>query len=76
MASHNARIGLQLFAVYVLFYGLYVLTSAFAPSLMESTIGGVNLAIWSGAGLIVLALVLAGVYGIAAKDEPAEESQP
>lgn len=76
MAGHNARLGLRLFSVYVAFYGLYVLTNAFAPSVMEATpLAGVSLAIWSGAGLIALALVLAGIYGVAAKDGPAEGAE-
>ncbi|MEO1495596.1 MAG: DUF485 domain-containing protein [Planctomycetota bacterium] len=73
MASHNARLGLRLFTVYVVFYAAYVLTSAFAPAAMDVTpLAGVSLAIWSGAGLIVLALVLAGLYGAMAKDSVSE----
>ena len=64
MESKNARLGLQLFCIYLLMYGGFVLLSAFAPSTMEATpIAGINLAILYGFGLIVAALVMALIYG-------------
>ena len=48
--------------MYCLAYGAFVLLNAFAPKVMEITFGGVNLAIWSGFGLIGGALLLALVY--------------
>jgi uncharacterized membrane protein (DUF485 family) len=69
MSNRNARIGMRLFIVYLLFYSAFVLTNAFAPDAMEATpIAGVNLAVLSGFGLILLALVLALIYGYAASD--------
>ena len=60
---HNARLGLVLFAVYLAAYGTYVLVNAFRPAVMDELVGaGVNLAVASGMGLIVGALVLALVY--------------
>jgi uncharacterized membrane protein (DUF485 family) len=59
---HNARLGLGLFAVYLLGYGVYVLINAFWPALMDRVVGGVNVAVASGMVLIVGALVLALVY--------------
>lgn len=60
----NTRYGLVLFAVYLVLYGAFVLISAFAPELMERTpLGGVNIAILSGFGLIGAAFVLALLYG-------------
>ena len=61
-AARRARIGLWLFAVYCVGYGSFMLLNAFAPKVMETTFGGVNLAIWSGFGLIGGALLLALVY--------------
>jgi uncharacterized membrane protein (DUF485 family) len=62
--GRNARYGLGLFAVYLVLYGAFVGVNAFAPELMERTpLGGVNLAILAGFGLIVAAFVLALVYG-------------
>lgn len=75
MGTRNARIGLRLFWVYLLVYGGFVLTNAFYPDAMEATpFGGLNVALLSGVGLIVFALVLALVYGVLAKaDEPGAE---
>ncbi len=68
MNNHNSRIGLVLFAVYLLLYGGFVFLSAFAADVMEATpIAGVNLAILYGFGLIIAALVLALVYGFLCK---------
>ncbi|MEO8496331.1 MAG: DUF485 domain-containing protein [Planctomycetota bacterium] len=68
MDTRNSRIGLVLFAVYLLLYGGFVFLSAFAPDVMETTpIAGVNLAILYGFGLIVAALALALVYGLLCK---------
>ena len=64
MPTRNARIGLVFFAVYLVLYGGFVLLAAFSPDTMEATpLAGVNLAIWFGFGLIVVAMVLALVYG-------------
>ncbi len=71
MAGPNSRLGLRLFALYASCYAAFVLTNAFAADAMDWTpIAGLNLAILSGFGLIVLALVLALIYGVAASREP------
>jgi len=65
MEAYNARIGFILFAVYSVFYGTFVLLNAFAPDVMEiKPVAGINLAILYGFGLIVVALLLALVYGV------------
>ena len=70
--SRNARYGLILFAVYLVLYAAFVLTSAFAPRVMERTpVAGVNLAILSGFGLIGAAMLLALVYGWLCRGEAA-----
>jgi len=64
MEAHNARIGFILFTVYSVFYGGFVLLNAFVPDLMEiKPVAGINLAILYGFGLIIVALLLALVYG-------------
>lgn len=69
METRNARIGMRLFLFYALFYAAFVLTNAFAPTVMEVTpFAGVNLAILSGFGLILLALIVALVYGYVARN--------
>ncbi len=63
-SGRNARLGLWLFGIYLLFYGGFVTISAFATSWLEWTpLAGLNLAVLYGLGLIVLALVLALIYG-------------
>ncbi len=69
MESRNARLGMRLFLLYSLFYAAFVLTNAFAPSVMEATpVAGLNLAILSGFGLILLAFVVALIYGYVARN--------
>jgi uncharacterized membrane protein (DUF485 family) len=64
MQARNTRWGLVLFAVYLAFYSGFVLLAAFSPqTLARLPFAGVNLAIWYGFALIVVALVLALVYG-------------
>ena len=70
MQSRNTRLGLILFAVYLAFYGGFVLLAAFRPMrLAVLPFAGVNLAIWYGFGLIVAAFVLALIYGWACRGE-------
>jgi uncharacterized membrane protein (DUF485 family) len=60
----STRLGLSLFSIYLFFYLVFVLISAFACDWFEVVLpGGLNLAVVYGFGLIVLALVLAIVYG-------------
>ena len=62
-SRRNARIGLRLFAVYLVIYTAFVLLNAFRPDVMERTAAGVNLAVLSGFGLIAGAFVIALAYG-------------
>lgn len=65
MQTRESRIGLALFFVYLLFYGGFVLLNAFSPRTMEMTpIPGLNLAVLYGLALIIVAFVLALLYGI------------
>jgi uncharacterized membrane protein (DUF485 family) len=66
--AHNTRLGRVLFVVYLAFYVGYVLLTAFKYDVMRTApIGGINLAVLYGFGLIVGALVLALVYGVLAR---------
>lgn len=61
--ARNARVGLRLFALYLVFYTGFMLISAFAPAAMAwRPAAEINLAIWYGVALIGGALVLALVY--------------
>lgn len=65
METRANRLGLVLFFIYTAIYTGFVLINAVAPTLMESTpIAGINLAILSGFGLIIVAFVLAMIYGV------------
>lgn len=71
--SRNARLGLVLFFIYLALYGGFVFLTAFAPpETMEWTpLGGINIAILYGFGLIIAALLMALLYGVLAVDEAA-----
>ncbi len=63
VVAHNTRIGVVLFAVYTAIYGGFMLLSAFALERMRSPfLGGVNLAVIYGFGLIAAAITLALIY--------------
>lgn len=60
--TRNARYGLALFMVYVVFYGGFILLAVFKPAVMAAPFLGLNMAISYGLGLILSALVLALIY--------------
>ena len=61
--SRNARVGLTLFAIYVVLYGGFIFLCVFRSAAMGGAVlWGMNLAIAYGFGLILAALVLALVY--------------
>ena len=56
--KQNMRLGLSLFVLYTALYGAFVLASAFYPDVMEIRPGGgLNLALLSGFGLILVAIL-------------------
>jgi uncharacterized membrane protein (DUF485 family) len=62
-AEYKARNGLILFGVYSLIYLGFVLINLISPRLMAAEIvGGVNLAVVYGFGLIVLAIIMGVIY--------------
>ena len=60
--SRNMRLGLVLFLAYSVLYGTFMGMNAFAPWLLQHTIWGINLAVWYGLGLIIVAFILALAY--------------
>jgi uncharacterized membrane protein (DUF485 family) len=63
-----AKLGLRLFLVYLALYGAFVGINAFAPGVMASRpLGGLNLAVTAGLGLIVAAVALALIYMLLCK---------
>ncbi|MEM9646791.1 MAG: DUF485 domain-containing protein [Planctomycetota bacterium] len=68
----NAKLGMWLFGVYLLLYAGFVFINAFSPDTMSNIVyAGLNLAVVYGFGLIFSAFVLAMIYGMACKREPA-----
>ena len=61
--GRKAKLGLELFAVYLLLYGGFAYLAAFRPESMGwKPFGGVDLAVWYGMALIVSPLLLAAIY--------------
>ena len=78
MQTRNARMGLVLFAIYLVLYGGFVLINTFSPESMEATpIAGINVAILYGFGLIIAAFVMALLYGVLcdSNDEPGSSTE-
>ena len=79
MRKHNTRVGMILFAIYLLLYGGFVFLSGWSPESLESKpVAGVNLAILYGFGLIIAAFALALLYGLLARrsDEAPQQGSP
>ena len=72
MENQTSRLGLALFFLYLLLYGAFVVINAYTPEVMERRVGGVNLAVVYGFGLIVVALLLSLVYGWLSRGGDAE----
>jgi uncharacterized membrane protein (DUF485 family) len=69
--SYNARLGGVLFLVYLLFYVGFIYLSAFQRDRMAAdAVGGVNLAVVYGLGLIAAAFVMALLYMLLCRSEP------
>jgi len=75
--AFNARVGLILFVVYVALYGAFIFLSVFQRDTMRSpSLGGVNLAVIYGFGLILGAFILAVLYMVLCKSEPDARPEP
>lgn len=61
-AAFKSRLGLRLFGFYTLVYFSFVVLNTISPGLMGMPVGGLNLAIVYGFGLILFALALAFIY--------------
>ncbi len=61
-SSFKTRVGIWMFVLYAVIYVGFVWINTFNPRLMGSDIGGLNLAVIYGFGLILFALMLAFVY--------------
>ncbi|MFM7132641.1 MAG: DUF485 domain-containing protein [bacterium] len=61
--ARNSRLGLRLFGIYGAIYAAYVVVGAFLPGIMKTRLAGMNIAVLWGFLLIILAFVMAIVYG-------------
>jgi len=65
-AARKAKLGVKLFIVYTIIYAGFVLIGLFKPELMGlELVGGQNIAIIYGFGLIVLAIIMGFIYNYA-----------
>ena len=65
-ALRKSKLGLKLFLVYGLIYAGFVGVGVFRPELMGvRVVWGLNLAIFYGFGLIILAIVMGFLYHLA-----------
>lgn len=63
VVKHNTRVGVLLFAIYVIIYASFMGLSAFKPQVMGVPfLLGLNLSVVYGFFLIIAALVLALIY--------------
>jgi len=61
--KYRTRVGVRLFLIYALVYGLFVVINLVSPLAMEKIVLlGMNLAVTYGIGLILFAFVLALIY--------------
>lgn len=58
----KTKLGVKMFIFYAIVYTGFILINVLSPKLMSTDIGGLNLAIVYGFGLIALALILAFIY--------------
>ena len=60
--EYKAKLGVKMFFVYFIIYSGFILINTLNPKLMGIDVLKVNLAIFYGIGLIVLALIMAVIY--------------
>ncbi len=75
-SSFKTRVGIWMFLLYAVLYVSFVLINTFEPQLMGDDLGGVNLAIVYGFGLILFALMLAFVYNAICSAAEEELNEP
>ena len=67
-STHNARLGIVFFLLYLVLYAGFIVIATFKYEWMSRpALGGLNLAIVYGMGLIIAAFVLAVIYMIMCK---------
>jgi len=60
--DYKSRLGLVMFAIYLVIYLVFILISVISPKTLGMDIGSLNLAIVYGFGLIIIAIIQAILY--------------
>ncbi len=58
----KSKLGIWMFLLYAVIYAVFIIINVIDPKIMGLDIGGLNLAIVYGFGLIIFALILALIY--------------
>ncbi len=61
-SEYKAKLGVKMFFVYLTVYSGFIIINTINPKLMGIAILKVNLAVFYGIGLIILALIMALIY--------------
>lgn len=61
-SGYKGALGIKLFLIYTIIYATFVAINVYDATLMEILIGGQNLAVVYGFGLIIVALIMALFY--------------
>ncbi len=75
-SAFKTRIGIWMFLLYSIFYVGFIAINVLSPQIMGSDIGGLNLAVIYGMGLIIFALLLALVYNAICSAAEEELNRP
>jgi uncharacterized membrane protein (DUF485 family) len=62
--GYKSKLGLIMFAIYVVLYLAFILIAVISPKSLGVDIGSLNLAIVYGFGLIVFAIIQAVIYNV------------
>ena len=61
----KTKLGLIMIAIYTVVYFTFIIIAVASPQLMAKDVGGLNLAIVYGFGIIILAIIQALIYNFA-----------
>ncbi len=61
-SDYKGALGIKLFIVYTIVYAIFVAINVYDATIMDKLVGGQNVAVVYGFGLIVLALIMALIY--------------
>jgi uncharacterized membrane protein (DUF485 family) len=60
--AYKTKLGIIMFVIYTPIYLAFILISVISPSFMSKDVGGLNVAVVYGFGIIVLAIIQAVIY--------------